>query len=391
MLIKRCTSHRLPSSIKKLLLATLLAAAGITQAGAVTITTNQIISTPTTYKNVTLDMSAGFIIVPGGSLDIENCIINVSASPTNPFFTYMTTGGLILKDNTVKVSVSGITPNSSVQALFQLIKVDQGSLAITHNNFSVDQAYSLGFFTTNKTFATSGFSIRENVIKNFHGGIYLLNSYADEVENNTFTRVSLSNILNTGDSSEFEHNIFNFPGNLAQGNAFDIINSTGIEISNNIIASSSNYGIHIMGGKDITISRNKITDSLSYGINIEAATPVTLKKHSDLIQAGITVDEPSVHNNRHIIVSKNYLSQNRYGLSAQSVNGLSVNGNTFIQKFQDAVARKFWTSNDHLLSDVSGLTWTANLYKEAFTQVVPGDNTLAKQFVVFPETGGVTL
>jgi parallel beta-helix repeat protein len=336
-------------------------------------------------------MNAGFIIVPGGSLDIENCIINVSASPTNPFFTYMTTGGLTLKDNTVKVTVSGITSDPSSQALYQLIKVDQGALVIKHNNFSVNQAYTYGFFTTNKTYATSGFSIRENVIKNFHGGIYLLNSYADEVEDNTFTRVSMSNILNTGDSSEFEHNIFNFPGNLAQGNAFDIVNSSSIRLINNIIASSSNAGIHIMGGKDITVTRNKITDSLSYGISIEPFTPLTLKKNRFLTQAGIAFGDPSSHKNKSITVSNNYISQNRYGLTAQSVNGLTVTGNTFIQKFQDSVARKFWTNNDHLLSDVNGLVWTKNLYKEAFTQVVPGDNTLAKQFVVFPETGGVTL
>lgn len=389
MFNKRRASHPLQTGLKKSLLATLLVSAGaLSQAYGITINTNQIISTPTSYKNVTLDMNAGFIIVPGGSLDIEDSVINVHASPTNPFFTYMTAGDLTLKDNTVVVTVSSITSDPSAEAQHQLIKVDHGDLLIQHNNFSVNQPFTLGFFTTNPTFATSGFSIKENVIKNFHGGIYLLNSYANKIEENTFTRVSHANILNMGDSSKFSHNIFNFPGNLSAGTAFDIVNSSNIRLNNNIIASSTGPGIHVMGGKDITMTRNKITDCMGFGIAIEAVTPLTIKKNAYLVNAGITFGDSS-HKNHRITITRNYISQNRFGLTAEGVSDLTVTNNAFLQKFEDNVTRKFWTNNEHLLSDVTDLVWTGNVYKEAYTQVVPGDNELAKQFVVFPATGGV--
>ena len=391
MLVSNCSSYKHQTHLKRSLITTLLISVGaLSQAHAIPINTNQIISTPITYSHVTLDMNAGFIIVPGGSLDIEDCLININTSPTNPFFTYMTAGGLKLKNNTVVVSVNGITPDPSLAPTYQLIKVDHGDMLIQHNNFSVNNAYTLGFLTTNSAYATSGFSIKENVIKNFHGGIYLMNSYANRIEKNTFTRVSLANIFNMGDCSTFSENIFNFPGNLSNGSAFDIIKSNSINMRSNIIASSSGYGIHIMGGKDITVSRNKITDGVSYGITIEALTPLTLKKNNDLIRAGVQSDNTTFRSNKNITIKKNYIAQNRFGLSASQVSGLTVTNNTFLQKFEDNATRKFWTNNDHLLSNVTNLVWSNNLYKEAFTQVVPGNNDLAKQFVPFPASGGVT-
>lgn len=374
--------------LKTIVAATLLAACPLSLAKTVILKTNQIINTPTSYNNVTLNLTSGFIIEPGGSLDIENSVINVQISPSNPYFVYMTTGALTLKNNTVNVTVSGIAPSPYSPLPYELIQIDQGALSVIHNSFTVSQPYSVAFLMTNPGFATSGFTINQNTIQNFHGGIYLSNSNSAEVDENTFNNVSLSNVWNSGNSSEFKANILSFPGNLKAGNAFDLVNSNDVNVSDNIISSSINYGIHILGSSNILISNNKISDGRSYGIAIE--NPATFKNAKALAGAKGTKANMPCANNK-ITIQGNYIAQNRYGLTADNADSVTVIGNVFIQRFPDPGSRSYWTNNTNLLNGVTNLIWVHNYYKEAFTQDIAGINDLTKQFVPFPEDGGVTL
>ena len=359
-------------------------------ASSIVISGNHIINTPTVYQNVVLDMTNGrFTINTGGSLLIENSEINTTISSGNPYAVLLTNGTLTLKNNVVNVMTSGITPNPNIKAPYQLIQVKQGNVNIDGNSLLINLAYTVAFFET-QNLATSGFSIKNNTIKNFHGGIYLNNSENARVSDNTFENVSLSNIFNMGDSNKFKRNLFSFPGNLVLGNAFDIIHSSEINISDNVIASGSNYGIYINGGKNILIDNNKISDGSSYAIFIDTPSLTATVKNKYLAQI-LPKKMGSMSANYNIQITNNYIAQNRYGLTAGEVDHLTVLNNIFIQRFVDNSTRKYWTNNDNLLPIATNLTWVDNLYKEAFTQEVPGDNSNTLQFVPFPAHGGVFL
>jgi hypothetical protein len=350
---------------------------------------NQVINTPTTYTNVTLDLTDGrFTINAGGSLTIQNSTIDSTISPSNPFFVQMNNGGLNLQNNDVNVKVSGISQNSDTKALYNLINITNGTLNVTNNAFQIDTPFTVGLLGTLGTAATSGYVFNNNSINNFHGGIYLLNSNNAQVNENEFTNVSFSNIYNTGNLSNFSGNIFSFPGNLTLGNAFDIVNSDGLTISNNVIASGSNYGISIVGGSNLFIENNKITDGKSYAIIIQTPASTEISKSKYLSQL-MPKKKIRLVSNNNIVISNNYISQNKYGLTGGIIDQLIVTNNIFIQRFTDTSVRQYWTNNDNLLPAVTNLTWIDNTYKEAFTQDISGDNTPSLQFVNFPAHGGV--
>jgi parallel beta-helix repeat protein len=380
-------NSRLLSIFKLFIILLLLSISNLVYADVV-ITGNQIITTPTLYKDTTLDMTNGrFTINPGGTLTIENCIVNVKISPTNPFFATLYKDALTLKKNIFNVVSDGITPDSNIQSAYTLIRVnDTASLSITDNSFVVDKAYTVGFLTTQNT-PNNGFVISNNVVKNFHGGIYLSGLTNTTIHDNKFDRVSFANIYLSGSLAEIDNNIFTFPGNLAVGDGIDLVNANSVNLHHNIIASAAGYGIMMMGSQNITLNNNKITDGFSYGIFIR--NPGLVSKDKYLSQL-YRKTKPQFSND-NISISNNYIAQNRYGLTAETINNLIVINNMFIQHFDDSSVRQFWTNNDNLLPFVSNLTWSNNYYKEAFTQEVPGDNTNALQFVSFPEHGGVYL
>lgn len=357
---------------------------------AVNIEHPTLITKPTLYKNTHLTLSEGsFRIEKGGTLDIENSLIDVTLSPSNPYFILLNNGSLILKNNTIHVTANNIIPTPLSQTVYQLIRINAGELNITQNQFSVNQSFSVGLLATQSSSSFNGFTITKNEIWNFHGGFYLAHLTNGELNNNIFHQVSLANILLMGSNTSINHNDFNFPGNLKPGDAIDIINSENITIQNNIITSSANYGIYVLGGQDIVIDSNKITDGLSYGVFIKTATTRNVSLNP-LINNFIPSNLRFFPNN-NITISNNYLEQNRYGLAGEIVGTLTVKDNIFIQRFPDASTRRFWTDNHILLPKTLHLTWINNTYKEAFSQEVPGNNTLSYQFVEFPAEGGVVL
>lgn len=355
---------------------------------AIVLHGNQIINAPTTYNNVTLDLTDGrFTVNTGGALNIQNSIIDITISPGNPFLVQMNNGSINLNNNKVNVKVTGISQNPNIKALYELIAIQQGGVTVTNNAFAIDTAFTVGLLETQGG-PTSGYKINNNSINSFHGGVYLVNSNNAEVNENEFMNVSFSNIFNTGNLSKFNGNIFSFPGNLQLGNAFDIVNSDGLTISNNVIASGSNYGISITGGSNLFIENNKITDGKSYAIVINTPAPAEINKNKYLSQL-VPMKKIKLASNNNILISNNYIAQNKYGLTGGVIDRLIVTNNTFIQRFTDSSIRQYWTNNDNLLPSVDNLTWLDNQYKEAFTQDISGDNAASLQFVDYPAHGGV--
>ncbi len=351
---------------------------------------NQVITTPTVYNNVTLDLTDGrFTINQGGSLKITNSTINIQISSSNPFLIKLMQGGLDLENNKVNVRVTGLpqTPNS--QAAYQLMNVVQGSLMLQKNLFVIGTPFTVGFLTTQGA-PTYNFMIKENSINNFHGGISLINSADAEVSFNKFANVSLANLFNNAKGSHIDSNLFLFPGNLHLGNAIDILNSECIKVTNNIISSGSNFGITVTGGDDILIENNKITDGKDFAIIINTPSLAAMNKNKYLLQFMPQKKIKFLENN-NITVSNNYIEQNKFGLTGGLIDSLRVEDNIFIQRFNDPTSRQYWTNNDNLLPNVQHLTWNNNEYKEAFTQDNQGDNSMTLQFVSFPKQGGVVL
>ncbi|HEX4044317.1 MAG TPA: hypothetical protein VHZ76_01455, partial [Gammaproteobacteria bacterium] len=147
--------------------AAFLLSSNLCFANLIVITGNNIINKPTTYKNDVLDMTNGrFTIKNGGSLEIENSIINSTISSANPYLANLTDGSVSLKNNTVNVSVDGITPNANSKPAYHLIEIQRGLVDISNNSFLASTAFTLGFLETQE-FKTNGINISKNKIKNF--------------------------------------------------------------------------------------------------------------------------------------------------------------------------------------------------------------------------------
>jgi parallel beta-helix repeat protein len=331
------------------------------------ITGNQIINKPIIYKDTTINLTEGkWIVNPGGKLTLENCVIYAKITPENPFLIKADYSDLHFYKTIFHITTDKIIPNPLVQSTYNVIVMNHSSLLMEKNFFEINNPYTVELLIAKNNNKKDLF-INNNVFKNFHGGIYLYEEKNSKITNNVFDRISFSSVFLSGLSANINNNFFLFSGNLYTGDAIDIVNSNDVYASNNFISSSAGYGIFIKNVKNIVIDKNKISDGASYGIYID---------QSELI-------------NENIKITNNYIAQNKYGLAGKMINGLYVLNNIFIQSFDNATNRQFWTDNQNLLITVNKLTWINNYYKEAFTQDIAGDNTQALQFVTFPKQGGV--
>lgn len=346
----------------------------------------------TVIENADLDMSNGsFTITNNATLTIKNSRIVGTISPTNPYLFLVETGKLILKNNTVSVNAVDINPTPFHISLYNTINVEQGSAKIVANSFTIDKPYTASLLAT-KTEITNNIVFAKNRVYSFHGGIILRNSHFSVVANNAFYNVSNSNVfLLESSSSKVLNNTILFAGNNNVGDGIDFVDSRDVILKNNFISSGSCYSIVVMRCKNVIIDKNHITGGITYAITIlpSLVLPGNLNEHlADLIgKPASRADIPS----ENIIVINNYFSQNRFGLAATTVNGLVVKNNYFIQHFTDTASRLFWTNNDILMRNVTNLIWKNNFYKEAYAQDIRGNNTIASNFVLFPDRGGVYL
>lgn len=358
-------------------------------ATTIIINPNTVISTSKIYNNVTLDLSNGsFIIKNNATLTINDCQINGTLSDTNPVLITVDNGKLVLTNNTVNIATQNINPHPTTLSSNYVIKIAMGSVDIQENRFTIDKLFTAGLLITTSSIPTSDFKIIDNKFENFHGVLYLLNTDNALVSDNDFLINTYGNIVMIGSNSQITKNTILFAGYDSLANSIDIIDSDNILVRGNLLYTTSCHGINILNCSNLIIDGNRISAGYTYGVNI-LKFPAKLE-HAYLTK--ILVDHRMSHTtNTNITISNNYLSQNRFGLAARSVDGLIVTDNYFIQRFTDNTARKFWTDNINLLINVSNLTWTGNLYKEAYSQDVSGDNSKSKFFVPFPQTGGVSL
>jgi hypothetical protein len=359
------------------------------------MTTAQIIiDHPTTYKGMTVDLTnQSFLITNNATLTIENCSIKGVISPASPILFNLSSGQIIFKNNLVSIVAKDIAPNPTSVSVYYVFKIDQGSMTLSGNEFSVDKPYSIGGLTTGDTY-TKDFIITDNTFYKFHGGLFFHNTQNLLIQKNSFVQVSGSNIyINTDIDSTIQDNIILFSGNNNVGDAIDITDSTNTDIINNFIGNGSCYSILILNCENLNIINNKIMGGITYAISINSS--LSLKSNNEkyllLLSGRFKPSNNTNLSNSNINIANNYISQNRYGLTVKHAVGLKVNDNFFIQHFSNASDRQFWTNNDILITDTSGISWQNNLYKEAYSQVDNDDNALAKQFVIFPEHGGVIL
>lgn len=379
--------------IIRIVLLFLMVSAKVCIAQTIVIQGKTVIDKPMTYHHVTLDMSHGsFVITNNATLDIENSEINGTLAVDNPFLINVNNGTLKLKNNTVNVTAVGIQAARDSVSLYNTITVFQGAVEIIANHFTIDKPYTAGLFFTGSV-PTSNLIIKGNSIHNFHGGVYLSHSVHATVSNNRFSNVSIGNIYSeSGTNSVFKKNVILFPGNNNVGDGIDVINSDNTVINNNYISSGSCYSIVIMQSQHVLINRNQIIGGITYAIHVIPgidASDVYSHYLLNTVKSANTGDQH--YKNSHITISHNYLAENRFGLSVSHVDNLVVEGNVFIQRFQNAKNRRFWTNNDILLKDNTHITWKNNRYKEAFVQTVTGSNAQSLKFVEFPLQGGIVL
>lgn len=346
-------------------------------AEVVVINGQKTIEQSTVYKNVTLDLDKGSIVIANNAtLALENAVIHGTISPQNPFLIQLLKGQLILKNSSFNVSVSNISATPLDPAMFFAIQVVEGKVNLVGNRFDIDTPFTAGLLTTGRSL-TSDFVIQHNKIYHFHGAIFLSYSSNAVVSDNYFSRVSLSNILTkNGFNHLFQRNIMLF----SENNGMDILDSDKITLRENHIFQSSCYSLLIMRSRNLLIERNSIVGGKTYAFFI--APTLELRKPYDKFLA---------KRGAHIRIFRNYISQNRYGLTALAVDGLEVRDNIFIQHFPEDEERRFWTNNDVLLNDIVNLTWRDNFYKEAFPQDFSESLEKYLKRVEFPVRGGVSL
>ena len=365
--------------------------ASIGNAQTIKIHRNTVITTPTTYENVTLDMSDGsFIIKTNGELKIKRSIINGTLSKDVPILFTIDNGKLNLEKNTVNIITHHLPPHPQTQSLEYVMNITLGGLNIDGNQFNIDNPFTAGLLITTASIPTTDLKFTHNRFERFHGVLYLIASDNSLVADNTFFRNSYGNIVIIGNSGKIIHNSIYFSGNDHLGNSIDVIDSSNITISNNLLFTPTCHGIYIMNSHHLAIEGNNITGGITYAMNI-LTYPETLEAMDDYVVK--LADSAKLPNRQSgdISITNNFMSQNRYGIAASDTVNLSIKGNYFTQRFNDAESRKFWTNNNVLMQNVTNLSWQDNYYKEAYTQAIDGDNSSSSKFVPFPKTGGVVL
>lgn len=358
----------------------------------IVIAPNTVISSPVTYKNVTLDMSNGsFIIRNDATLTIKNSKIKGTLSKDNPILISLEKGNINLTNNIVDIQTMGLDQHPMSQSLQYVIQVAFGNVIMTDNTFSIDQSFTAGLLITSANFATNGFQILRNSFDKFHGVLYLVSSNSALVADNTFTRNTYGHIVNIGDNNQILRNKIFYSGNNRLGNAIDIINSNNTIISKNEMYTPTCHAIYLINSHGVTIDRNRIVGGITYAVNLLSFPEGVVKGNVDeYLKDYINVNKKVASlNSSDISITNNYMGQNRFGLAATDIDNLLVRDNIFIQRFKDADARAFWTDNNILFKNVTNLTWTNNVYKEAYSQTVNGDNTHSDVIIPFPETGGI--
>lgn len=339
------------------------------------------ITQDTLYHHATLNLGErAFVISRGATLTLEDCDVFVAVSPRSPVAFSLAAGRLIMKNNTLHVKAVDIQPAQAGPVKFSLVKIMGGSVLLANNRAAVDRLWSVGFLMAGPS-PTEGHVIVHNHLRHFQGGIFLTRADRVEVAGNHFDHVSGGNIFVLGGSHiRIRDNQILFPGNGVPGDGIDVLDADHIQILHNYIGSGYCYSIYLSGIKNVTVSGNYVTSGITYALYVDAGL------HSAGF-AGLTRQSKDRHN-QNLTVAHNYFAQNRYGLAATDVAGLSVRDNIFVQRFLDNAARQFWTDNRILLKAVSGLDWQRNDYREAFPQE-GSDNCHARQRVPFPVRGGV--
>lgn len=359
-------------------------------AKTIIIPPHTVISHSKTYNNVTLDMTNGsFIIQNNAILTINNSIINGNLSKHNPVLINIEQGKINLTNNQVNIQTFGIDPHPTTQSLEYVIQLAAGSMNMNGNSFQIDNPFTAGLLITTATIPTTGINVVNNKFEGFHGAIYLLATDHALISGNTLIKNTYGNIVVIGSNSKIIGNVIYFSGNNRLGNSIDVIDSNDILVGKNLIMTPTCHGIYVFNSKDVTVDHNKIFGGITYAMNI-LTYPETLKAISYVSEL---VKNHQFKNtmSTNIVVTNNFMSQNRYGISASDVNGLNVQNNMFIQRFADTDTRKFWTNNNVLFQNVSNVVWSNNQYKEAFSQEDDGDNSHSFTIVPFPQTGGIIL
>jgi|GEM_PF-2482234 len=374
----------------------LLLLSQICMAQTIIIHPNTVISFPKTYDNVTLDMSNGsFVIKHNATLTIKNCVINGKLSESNPVLMTVDNGNLKLSNNQVTITTNGLSQHPATQSLQYVMQFTLGTLDMYKNNFVIDQPYTAGLLITTASIPSAGYTITHNTFSKFHGVLYLIASDNNVIKDNVFLNNTYGHIVSIGNNNQIIHNTIYFSGNNHLGNAIDIIDSGNTVVSNNILLTPTCHGIYVINSHDLTLDSNRIYGGITHAMTILTYPETSMSlaggksKVPDYLAPILAQHKMTTSMSQNITITNNYMSQNRYGVAVMDINGLTIKNNTFVQRFEDAASRKFWTNNAILLQNVTGLTWDNNIYKEAYSQSMQGDNSHSSTLVVFPQTGGI--
>lgn len=377
------------SNVLRVLFLFLLASTSF--AYTIIVQPNTVISHSTKYNNVTLDMTKGsFIVEDNASLTITNSVVHGTLSVKNPVLFNVDQGSLYFRNNQVYIESHGVEAHPTTQALQYVIQLAMATnFELSGNSFEIDKPFTSGVLVTTASIPTSGIKIQNNKFNGFHGVLYLVGTDKALISGNRLVRNTYGNIVVIGSHSSIIGNTIEFAGNNRLGNSIDVIDSNDIEVSKNILLTPTCHGIYVFNSRNVLVDDNRIFGGITYALNVLTYPEKLISQDQEYLKGLLGNYHLKNMLSSNVTISNNFISQNRYGLAANDVDGLHVHHNMFIQRFEDNETRKFWTNNSILLQNVTNLNWENNLYKEAYSQAEEGDNSKTFIAIPFPKTGGV--
>lgn len=247
------------------------------------------------FQHQSTPMEKFFIQVARGDLQVSGCRIYADVKP----------------DMTLDYRRGPINWKSSTW-LFAAAAPESSQVTI---RFIGNRCYSLWWYGCGLLYSPRSahprhiFECSNNLIKGFHGALYLNSAASALVSQNRLYRNNVGNIVISGRNFRIVNNTILFSGNGTQGDGITARNATGVIVRGNTIFRGSCYGMWFRRNcHDVLVEQNTVIGGIT---------------------SGISFSDPRQHASySKITVANNVLAGNRGpGLVVQRVNGLTITGN----------------------------------------------------------------
>jgi parallel beta-helix repeat protein len=221
--------------------------------------------------------------------------------------------------------VGTASPLGKIISVFYFPNTNNESITIENNEFTASSMYTVKLVTQaltakHKIAFEPKFSkviFRNNKILRFHGGAYLYNCADCIFTKNFFKKVSLGNLVISGENILVEDNIFTLSGAGGAGDAISIPYPVkNLDVISNSITYAHCYGLWFTySAEDVLFKNNTVVGGYTTALNFENSK----KRAKEATFKNIRIESNTFYNNRG------------WGLHAVGTDGLKIKNNLFFK------------------------------------------------------------